>query len=111
MPLLLSLILVIISCGSRVSDDKNLFRGYFSYMADAALFTDCEDNNRYPVAMEGEYLKLETEYLKTVRNGGEKIFIIFQGEVIEKDRVEGEGKRKFVVVKKLDGLFPEKTCD
>jgi copper homeostasis protein (lipoprotein) len=109
--ILLLSILVVSSCSSSKSEDNNLFKGYFIYLADAALFTDCEDNKRYPVVQQGDYLKLETEYLKIVSDGGKKVFITFEGEIIEKDRVEGEGKRKFIVVKKLDGLFSDKSCD
>lgn len=110
--LLIVLMLVLSSCSSqKAKEEADLFKGYFSYLADAALFTDCKDNMRYPVAMESDYLKLEKEYLGVVDDGGEKLLITFTGEIVERNRVEGEGKRKFVVVKKLVSISPNKKCE
>lgn len=110
--ILLCLMLVASSCmSSKIKKDKNLFKGYFSYMADAALFIDCKDNKRYPVSNESDYLKLEKEYLNTVKDGGEKILITFNGEIVEKNKIEGKGKIKFVVIKKFINIFPNKKCD
>jgi len=112
--ILLCLILVVSSCTApknKNMEDENLFKGYFSYMADAGLFIDCKDNKKYPVSNEGDYLKLEKEYLKTVKDGGEKILITFNGEIVEKEKIEGEGKTKFLVVNKFINIFPDKKCD
>jgi len=110
--ILLCLMFVAVSCiSSKNKEDNNLFKGYFSYMADAGLFIDCKDQKRYPVAKEGDFLKLEEEYLKVVKNGGEKILVAINGEIIEKKKIEGEGTMKFLVVKKFIGLFPDKKCD
>jgi|GEM_PF-2748461 len=65
----------------------------------------------YPVTMEGAYLKLEKEYLKMVNDGGEKLLITCYGKIIEKNRVEGSGSRKFLLVKKLISTFPGVKCD
>ena len=80
-------------------------------MADAGLFIDCKDNKRYPVAKEGDYLKLEEEYLKIVKDGGEKILVTINGEIVEKNKIEGKGTIKFLVVKKFINIFPDKKCD
>ena len=110
--ILLCLMLVVGSCiSTQKKENKNLFKGYFTYIADAALFIDCKDNKRYPVAKESDYLKLETEYLKTVKDGGEKILITLNGEIIEKNKIEGKGKIKFIVVKKFLNIFPDKKCN
>ena len=110
--ILLCIMLVASSCiSSKNKEDKNLYKGYFSYMADAGLFIDCKDNKRYPVAMEGDYLKLEKEYLKNVKDGGEKIIVTLNGEIVEKKKIEGEGTIKFFVVKKFINIFPDKKCN
>jgi len=104
--------LVVTSCvSSKNKENKNSFKGHFTYMADAALFIDCKDNKRYPVKKEGDYLKLEIEYLKNVKDGGEKMLITLNGEIVEKNKIEGEGKMKFLVVNKFIDIFPNKNCD
>ncbi|MDO9162597.1 MAG: YbaY family lipoprotein, partial [Methylococcaceae bacterium] len=40
------------------------WHGEFSYMADAATFTDCASGKRWPVAMLGDYLAMERNYLQ-----------------------------------------------
>ncbi len=110
--ILMFLMIVLNSCiSSKIKENENLFQGYFSYMADAALFIDCKDSKKYPVAMENDYLKLEKKYLTTVKDGGEKILITFYGEIVEKNKLEGKGKIKFLIVKKLINIFPNKKCE
>ncbi|MCP5061211.1 MAG: hypothetical protein GY936_01945 [Ignavibacteriae bacterium] len=99
------------SCSFFVAEVKNIHRGYFSYFADAAMFVDCVTNEKYPVATEGDYLTLEKEYLQVVKNGGEKILIEVNGKIIKKDKVEGEGKRNFLIIEKFLNIFPNKKCN
>ena len=41
--------------------------GMYSYLADAANFTECLTGARYPVAMEADNLALERAYLARAR--------------------------------------------
>ena len=63
------------------------------------------------VAKEFDYLKLEQEYLKKVNDGGEKIVVELNGEIVERKKIDGEGKTNFLVVTKFLKILPNKNCD
>ncbi|MEE9430623.1 MAG: hypothetical protein V3V16_06250 [Melioribacteraceae bacterium] len=107
---LLIILVVITSCSSFKNEQKNFHKGYFSYFADVGLFVDCETNEKYPVAMEGDYLALEKEYLEMAKITGEKIIVTLNGKIEKRNKMEGVGKRNFLVVKKFIGMFPNKNC-
>ncbi len=109
--LLLLILILAISCSSTKITEKNIKTGYFSYFADAPLFIDCDTNEKYPVAMEGDYIFLEEEYLKIAEEAGQRILISLNGKFDERSNMEGEGKRKFLVVNKLLNIFPNETCE
>lgn len=73
-------------------------RGMFSYMADAALFEDCSDGARYPVAQEADYLVLERAYLAARREPGEALLATVVGQVEPRPPMEGGGTRETLVV-------------
>ena len=108
---LLVILITINSCSLFKSEEQNYHKGYFSYIADAAIFVDCKTNQKYPVAMEGDYIKLEEKYLQVVKTGGEKIIVTLNGKIVEKDKIEGEGRRDFLVVDKFLDIFPNENCN
>lgn len=108
--LLLSILILTSSCSSINSENKNILKGYFSYLADAALFIDCETNEKYPVAMQGDYITLEKEYLNVVDTAGQKVIVTLDGEYADLDKIEGEGKRKFLIVNKFIEIQPNDSC-
>ena len=109
--LLLFLLILACSCSSTKIEHKNILIGYFSYFADAPLFIDCKTNEKYPVAMEGDYIFLEEEYLKIAEPAGQSILISLNGKFEERTGMEGDGKRKFLIVNKLLNIFPNETCE
>ena len=109
--LLLFIFIFLSSCSSINTENKNILKGYFSYLADAAIFIDCETNEKYPVAMEGDYITLEEEYLKITESDGQRILVAIDGEYIERNKMEGEGKMKYLIIEKLLNIFPNQTCD
>lgn len=109
----ITLVLVMVaitSCTSVKNENKDFYKGYFTYFADAALFVDCTTNKKYPIAMEGDYLTLEKEYLKIAKITGEKIIITLNGKIVERNKIEGEGMRDFLIVNKFIDMFPNKNC-
>jgi len=110
-PFLLSILIIMSSCSLFKNEEKDILKGYFSYMADAAIFVDCTTNKKYPVAMEGDYITAEKEYLKIVKNGGEKILVSVSGKIVERDRIEREGKRDFLVISKFHDFSPNENCN
>ena len=79
-------------------------------MADAALFTDCSTNNKYPVLMEGEYIKLENAYLEIDKSPGEAILVEIIGEIELRTNMEGTGEREFLLVEKFIEIYPNDEC-
>ncbi len=105
------ILILISSCTSLKNEYKDFHKGYFSYFADAAMFIDCETNEKYPVAMEGDYITLEKEYLEISESGGEKILVKVNGEYIERNKIEGEGKQKYLIVNKFLEILPNQACE
>ena len=105
-----TLMMIFISCSSIQNENSNIKKGYFSYFADAALFVECISNNKYPVAMENDYIALERAYLELDKNPGEKILVEIIGEIERRDKIEGEGKNDFLIVKKFVKILPNEQC-
>jgi copper homeostasis protein (lipoprotein) len=97
-------------CSSSDIKTEHSYVGYFSYFADAANFTDCSSDKRYPVAMEGEYINLEKAYLELDKNPGEKILVEIVGHIDQRKKMEGEGKAEFLVVKRVLKILPDEKC-
>ncbi len=53
-------------------------RGLFTYMADAALFEDCASGQRYPVAMEADYISVERVYLEARSEPGAPLLVVIR---------------------------------
>lgn len=99
------------SCSSISSEkNENKLKGFYSYMADAGLFKDCETNKKYPVAMEADNISLERAYLEIVENPGEKILVTLTGHFESRPKVEGDGEREFLIVDKFDKIWPHIDC-
>jgi uncharacterized lipoprotein NlpE involved in copper resistance len=86
------------------------FTGEMRYMADAALFTDCRTGRTYPIAMEADYLKMERAYLKAVVEPGAPIYVTFEGFIVPRPKMEGEGLEPAVVVERFINVWPEEKC-
>jgi copper homeostasis protein (lipoprotein) len=82
----------------------------FTYLADAALFRDCDSGDGYPVAMEGGYLELERAYLATRREPGEAVLATLQGSIVQRPPMEGDGTVATLVVDRFLGIWPGETC-
>jgi copper homeostasis protein (lipoprotein) len=84
-------------------------RGMFSYMADAALFEDCDTGRKLPVAMEGDYVALERAYMNERGEPGQAILAKVEGRIVERVNMEGPA-RPTLVVERFLGLSPGESC-
>ena len=110
--IILILLSTLVSCSSfEVNNDAKKIKGFYSYMADAALFYDCETGKKHPVAFEGDNLKLEKAYLEINENAGEKILVTLLGNYELRDKIEGTGKEEFLVVTKFINIWPNIDCN
>ena len=100
----------ITSCTSVKTEKNSKLKGMYSYMADAALFTDCKTSKKYPVAFEADNISLERAYLGVVKNPGEKILVTLSGHFENRPQIDGVGKREFLIVDKFDRIWPHLDC-
>ena len=91
--------------------DPYSMKGMFSYMADAASFTDCLMEVRFPVAMANDYLALERAYLGADHEPGEAVLVTIEGHLAERPRMEGAGTEENVVVDRFVAISPGESCE
>ena len=85
--------------------------GEMVYMADAARFTECRTGRSYPIAMEGEFVKMQRTYLEKIKEPGAPLYVTFEGEITDRPRMEGTGVERSVVVKRFVHSWPGQRCE
>jgi copper homeostasis protein (lipoprotein) len=85
-------------------------RGMFSYLADAAAFSECLTGRRLPVAMEGGYIGLERAYLEARSNSGEAMMALVEGRIALRDPMEGAVPVPTLVVDRFLRIVPDDQC-
>ncbi len=89
--------------------EAHTWRGEFSYMADAATFTDCETGIRWPVAMSDDYLTAERAYLKARNVPGAPLLVDFVGKLEQRPGMEDKVV-EMAVIEKFGGTQPKASC-
>jgi hypothetical protein len=54
---------------------------------------------------------MEKKYLEISKTDGQEILVRVNGKFIDRDKIEGEGKRKFLVVSKFIEFMSNRSCD
>jgi copper homeostasis protein (lipoprotein) len=85
--------------------------GEMTYMADAASFTECMTGRRYPIAFEGDFVKLERAYLAAASEPGARLYVTFDGSIVDRPRMEGAGTERTVVVSRYINVWPDQRCE
>jgi copper homeostasis protein (lipoprotein) len=85
--------------------------GEMTYMADAASFTECMTARRYPIAMEADFVQLERAYVSAVPSPGAKLYVTFDGSIVNRPKMEGEGVERTVVVNRFINVWPGEQCE
>ena len=85
--------------------------GEMRYMADAATFLECLTRRRYPIALEAQFPDLQEGYRQKVSGPGAPLYVTFEGSIVERPRMEGEGTEPTVVVTRYINAWPDKTCE
>jgi uncharacterized lipoprotein YbaY/heat shock protein HslJ len=85
--------------------------GMFVYLADAARLTECSSGQSVPVAMEGDYLRLEQAYLEARTEPGQAIMVSFEGAIEDRPRMEGGGTEPTAIVVRFIHLWPGESCE
>ena len=85
--------------------------GEMRYFADAAVFVECLTGRSYPIAMEGDYLALERAYSKAVAAPGALLYVTFDGSIVDRPKMEGDGTEPAIVVRRFVGTWPGHACE
>jgi heat shock protein HslJ len=80
-------------------------------MADAARFTECLTGRSYPMAMEGAFIEAERSYGANARSPGAPLYVTFEGSILDRPKMEGEGAERTVVVKRFVNAWPSQRCE
>ena len=91
-------------------DGPQIMRGMYLYMADAAIFTECQTGRPFPVAMEGDNRALERAYLEMRQNPGEALLVTLEGRIVERMPMEGPGPVATLLPEKFLGISPGDKC-
>lgn len=83
--------------------------GLMTYFADAALFTECLSGQRYPIAMEADYLALERAYLAADVAPGGPLIARLDAEISMRPQMEG-ADRMTVTVERFHHVTPNAGC-
>lgn len=97
--------------GAPLSEQPGVMRGMYSYMADAALFTDCQTGRSLPVAMEGDNRALERAYLQVEHEPGEALLVTLEGRIVPRMPMEGPGPVATLLPEKFVSIRPGARCD
>lgn len=99
------------SDGALAETDLSLaLGGEMTYIADAARFAECLTGRSYPIAMEGDFEKLQQAYLKNVKEPGAPLYVTFEGSITDRPKMEGAGVERSVVVRRFIHAWPNQKC-
>lgn len=111
-PIVATLPYDLVSDGTLTPADLNLMlAGEMIYMADAARFTDCLTGRSYPIAMEGDFIKMQRAYQQSVSKPGAKLYVNFEGSVTDRPTMEGKGTERAIVVRRFINVWPQQRCE
>jgi len=85
--------------------------GMYTYMADAAVFEECQSSQRFPVLLKADHLAVETAYLAQRSGPGEPLFLSFTGRFVDQAPEPGLAPRPHVIVEQFGAFSPGRTCD
>ena len=90
-------------------NESRHWRGEFLYLADAAMYTDCASGVRWPVAMIGDYLTMERNYLQARSAPAAPLLVNFEGRLDVLPAMEGPPSEQ-IVVEQFGSSEPGATC-
>jgi copper homeostasis protein (lipoprotein) len=94
-------------------DPRLHLQGMFQYMADAASIRLCATGNRLPVAMAGDFRRLERAYLRALPPGGagQPLLVNLEGLITSRPSAEPGGPpQRTLVVERFIGVHPGGRC-
>jgi len=87
-----------------------IYKGLYSYMADANTFKICGSDQMIPITMLGDNIEIERAYSKIGRSG-EDVYLEVEGAIIKEKSMEGDEMIDAVYPFKLIGMEDRKECE
>jgi copper homeostasis protein (lipoprotein) len=92
-------------------ESRLMLTGMFTYMADAAMILLCADGQRLPVAMEGDYPRLEAAYQKARSQPGQPLLASLEGLITQRPSMEeSHPAQTTLVVERFIAVWPRESC-
>jgi uncharacterized lipoprotein YbaY/heat shock protein HslJ len=85
-------------------------KGQFSYMAEAALFSDCITGRRFPVEMSGQFTELQHAYLDSGIEAGEYLTVDLKGRYLERPDLEENTRTIMLIVDEFHQISESQDC-
>ena len=85
-------------------------RGMYRNVADTGRFSECLTRTTWPVAQERDNLALEAAYARARRSPGDAVLVDVVGRVALRERAEGSGRERVLVVERFGGARPGESC-
>lgn len=84
---------------SRLSpiEPTTTLEGHFTYFADSATLEDCATGRRMPVAMEGDYLRLEKAATRSGSTLDRPLPVTVEARIVERVNMEGPARPTVIV--------------
>lgn len=96
--------------GGSSAERPARFTGLFRYMADAAIFQECRTGQRWPVAMERDFPRLERAYRNAAAEPGAPARLSAWATVEPRPKMDGEGTEPTLIVHRTDRITGDQTC-
>jgi len=95
--------------GWAAGDEVDL-TGWYTYMADAAVFEECATGERYPVLIEAAHIEVERAYLGARDAPGTPLLLSARFEVVARSPEPGMPTRQHLRVIRFDGFARGGSC-
>ena len=96
------------SCASL--DKSRHMSGMFSYMADSAMFIECQTGKKLALLFEDDYISLEKAYLETKKEDAESLKVDIFGRVVLRYDKEMQRDIFMLLVDRFISIEPTKKC-
>lgn len=94
---------------SKTPDSPEIKKGLYVYHQDKATFTDCSNNQSYPVAKEANYYELEATYIALRNQAQQKLLFEVKGDYAMRTPEQGDDVDMLIPTELL-GVVHKESC-
>ena len=90
---------------------KMTLGGEMTYFADSPRIVLCATGRNHPIAMEADFLEAQEIYRQRAKPPGSPLYVTFEGTIVQRPKMEGEGTETAVVIRRFINAWPGQTCE